>query len=155
MNAKFLTRLTFLFLFFSIKTLEADAQSSVQPISKESQSVVLAVQQLTQAMIDADSIKLDQLCTAALSYGHSSGHVEGKKEFIKKITSGRSDFLAIDLTEQSISISGKTAIVRHNLHAKTMDKGNPGEVNLKVLLVWQKIHGIWKLLARQAVKNVV
>jgi hypothetical protein len=37
--------------------------------------------------------------------------------------------------------------------AKTNDAGKaPGEVNIKVLLIWQKQKGSWKLLARQAVR---
>ena len=64
------------------------------------------------------------------------------------------DFVTIDLTEQTISISGKTAMVRHTLTAKTNDNNKPGDVQLKVLLVWQKKGGHWKLLARQAVKLV-
>jgi ketosteroid isomerase-like protein len=71
---------------------------------------------------------------------------------VEKIVSGKSDFVSIDLAEQTISISGKVALVRHILHAKTNDGGKPGEVHLRILLVWQKKGGQWKLLARQAVK---
>jgi ketosteroid isomerase-like protein len=130
----------------------AFGQTSVQPLTKEEKEVTMAVEQLTAAMINADSLSLDNLCAATLSYGHSSGHVEGKKEFIDKISTGRSDFVSIQIADQQISLSGKTAVVRHILNAKTNDKGIPGEVHLKVLLIWQKQHGKWKLLARQAVK---
>jgi hypothetical protein len=44
------------------------------------------------------------------------------------------------------------AIVRHKLNATTNDSGKPGEVHLLVLLIFQKDHKEWKLLARQAVK---
>ena len=155
MNFKSKSIKELLLVVLMLLNILAFGQSSTQPITKDEKAVAMVVEQLTAAMINADSLSLDNLCSATLSYGHSSGHVEGKKEFIEKITSGRSDFVTIDLSEQSIQISGKTAIVRHNLHAKTMDKGNPGEVNLKVMLVWQKLHGKWKLLARQAVKNIV
>jgi len=60
--------------------------------------------------------------------------------------------VTIDLSEQTISISDKVAIVRHTLNAKTNDGGKPGEVHLKVLLIWQKEKSGWKLLARQAIK---
>jgi len=42
--------------------------------------------------------------------------------------------------------------VRHTLSGETLDSGKPGTVNLKVLQIWQKQGGAWKLLARQAVK---
>jgi ketosteroid isomerase-like protein len=116
-------------------------------------SVEKAVAQLTRAMIDGDSAMLAALTHDQLSYGHSSGYVEGKAEFVSKISSGKSDFVTIDLTNQVISVSGKTAIVRHKLDATTNDSGKPGEVHLLILLVWQKQAGDWKLLARQAVKK--
>ena len=37
-------------------------------------------------------------------------------------------------------------------NATTNDGGKPGTVKLKVLLIFQKENGAWKLLARQAVK---
>ncbi len=120
--------------------------------TKSEKAVGTAVTKLADAMVNADSLTLEALTSDQLSYGHSSGLVEGKKSFIQKLTSGKSDFVNIDLTEQSISIIGKTAIVRHILNAKTNDKGVPGEVHLKVLLVWQKQKSKWKLIARQAVK---
>ncbi len=121
--------------------------------SKQETAVANAVEQLRKAMVDADSVMLDNLTMDELSYGHSGGHVDDKKEFVQKITSGKSDFISINLSEQTITLSGKTAVVRHKLNAFTNDNGKPGEVHLLVLLVWQKIDGKWKLLARQAVKN--
>ena len=68
------------------------------------------------------------------------------------LLSGASDFVTIDLTEQTIKIAGNNAIVRHTLKATNNDGGKPGAPHLYVLLVWQKQKGKWKLLARQAVK---
>lgn len=120
--------------------------------SKQETAVANAVEQLRKAMIDADSVMLDKLTSPQLSYGHSSGHIDDKAVFVQKIVSGKSDFVTMEFPGQSISISKKTAIVRHKLNAVTNDNGKPGEVHLAVLLVWQKLHGQWKLLARQAVK---
>lgn len=121
---------------------------------KQESAVVNAVEQLRKAMVDADKTMLESLVSEKLSYGHSGGHIDDKKEFVEKIVNGKSDFVSIDLSEQTISISGKTAVVRHILKAKTNDGGKPGEVQLRVLLVWQKQGGQWKLLARQAVKMI-
>ena len=116
-------------------------------------AVAAAVEQLRQAMIDADQSKLESLVSDQLSYGHSSGVIDDKKTFVDKIVTGKSDFVSIDLSEQTITVSDKTAIVRHLFKAKTNDGGKPGEVQLRIMLVWQKQKGGWKLLARQADKN--
>ena len=120
--------------------------------SKAEKTVQQKILQLKLAMINADSVMLDKLTDASLSYGHSGGTVEGKDAFIKKIISGKSDFVSIDISDQTILMSGKTAVVRYLMNAKTNDNGSPGEVHLRVLLIWQKTRGAWKLLARQAIK---
>ena len=120
--------------------------------SQAEKKVSEAVESLRNAMINADKNALENLVADKLSYGHSGGAVDDKKTFVEKIVSGQSDFVTIDLSEQTISISGNTAIIRHILKAKTNDGGKPGEVNLRILLIWQKQNGGWKLLARQAVK---
>ena len=127
--------------------------TGVKAQSKNETAVAAAVEQLRKAMVDADSVMLEKLTLPQLSYGHSGGHVDDQKEFVQKIVSGKSDFVSIDLREQTISISKKVALVRHKFEAKTNDNGKPGEVHLLVLMVWQKAGGNWKLLARQAVKN--
>jgi ketosteroid isomerase-like protein len=103
-------------------------------------------------MIDGDSVMLDKLTTENLLYGHSSGQVQDKPAFIHSFTSSSSDFVTIDLTEQTITLSGNTAIVRHKLSATTNDNGKPGAVKLVVMTVWQKHHKDWKMIARQAVR---
>lgn len=141
------SKLALLILFVNVFSSYAFAQSANE------KAVALQVEALKKAMIDGDSAILDKLTASQLSYGHSSGTIENKKDFIANIISGKSDFVSIELTNQSISISGKTAIVRHKLDAVTNNDGKPGEVHLLILLVWQQQKGEWKLLARQAVKQ--
>lgn len=127
--------------------------SSLTAQTTDSLQVASAVEQLKDAMVNADSAMLAELTHGQLTYGHSGGKVDDRNAFIKSICSGVSDFVSIQLSGQQIIISGKTAIVRHKLDAVTNDSGKPGEVHLRVLLVWQKMKGGWKLLARQAVKQ--
>jgi hypothetical protein len=122
--------------------------------SKDEAAVATAVEKLRQAMVDGNKEALENLTSDKLSYGHSSGLVENKTEFVDKLVSGKSDFVTIALKDQAISVSGSTAIVRHKLDATTSDNGKPGEAHLSVLLIFQNDHKQWKLLARQAVKVV-
>jgi ketosteroid isomerase-like protein len=140
----------FKIIFITAIFIHAIATANAQ--SQDEAKVAEAVESLRVAMINADKNALENLVADKLSYGHSGGAIDDKKSFVEKIVSGQSDFVTIDLTDQTISISDNTAIVRHILKAKTNDGGKPGEVNLRVLLVWQKQNGGWKLLARQAVK---
>ncbi len=121
--------------------------------SKQEKAVAEAVESLRSAMISGEQNALNALTDDALSYGHSSGKVEVKKDFIENIVSGKSDFVTIELANQTIQVTGKTAVVRHALSATTNDGGKPGAVKLSILLIWQKQKAGWKLLARQAVKT--
>lgn len=120
--------------------------------SKEEKEVATAVEALRTAMVDANKKGLEDAASEDLSYGHSGGHVEGKEEFVDKIASGKSDFVTIEISNQTIKLVGDDAIVRHDLKAETNDGGKPGNVSLHVLYVWKKQHGHWKMIARQAVK---
>ncbi|PIQ22549.1 MAG: DUF4440 domain-containing protein [Cytophagales bacterium CG18_big_fil_WC_8_21_14_2_50_42_9] len=139
-------KVLFLLLGICYLNIIANAQS------KAEKQVAAAVEKLRLAMMEADKGALDQITMAELNYGHSSGKVENKAEFIQALTSDNSDFKLINLTGQTLQVIGKTALVRHLLTAETNDKGVPGTIKLAVLLVWQKQNGRWRLLARQAVK---
>ena len=127
----------------------ADKQSA-----KETQQLEARVEQLRVAMIDANAEKLKEVTSSELNYGHSGGHVENQAEFVEKITSGRSDFVTIELKDQKIQFVKDIAIVRHTLVGTTNDQGKgPGNVDIGVLQIWAKQSGQWKLLARQAFKT--
>jgi ketosteroid isomerase-like protein len=134
------------FFIFLLSTLVSIAQSK-----KEAQ-VNAAVEKLKLAMVSGERAALESVAADQLSYGHSGGLIETKAQFVEKIASGSSDFVTIDLKNQTVTVSGNTAIVRHELHATTNDGNKPGEVHLGVMLVFQKQGKEWKLLARQAVK---
>ncbi|NBA88398.1 DUF4440 domain-containing protein [Emticicia sp. CRIBPO] len=133
--------LSVLFVF----TINADAQQK---------TVDEAVNTLLRQLENPTQAGLEALTLPELSYGHSSGKIENQKEFIEALVSGKSDFITIKTKDVEIKIVGKTATVRHILEADIKDGGVANTVKLKVLLVWVKGKGGWKLLARQAVKLV-
>ena len=117
------------------------------------QAVAAAAEKLRVAMIDPTPAALTALVADDLSYGHSGGRVDTKDSFIGDLIAGKSDFVTIAITDQTIKVVGNTAIVRHTLTADTNDSGKPGKVQIKILGVWQQQQGgQWKLLARQAVR---
>ena len=145
--------LSFIFGLVSLSLICSGAQAmeASKPPSAE-QQLGQQIEALRQAMIDGNAAQLDTLAAAKLSYGHSSGLMENKAEFIAKLASGQSDFVTMELTNQQIRIVGDVALVRHDLHADIKDNGTPNRIHLGVLLVWQLQNGQWQLLARQAFK---
>ncbi|KGE12371.1 nuclear transport factor 2 family protein [Sphingobacterium deserti] len=129
----------------SICTLSSYAQQTSKA------TVEASVEKLKDAMLKPDEAVLNDLAAEELTYGHSSGKIETKKEFIHAFLSGASVFKTIELSDQKISILKNTAIVRHILTAETDDPGK-GVANIKlgIVLTWVKVGQSWKLLARQA-----
>lgn len=136
-------------LFFCLLLL---ISSPIFAQSKDEKAIAEAVENLRKAMIDPDKAMLEEIAATDLSYGHSNGLLEDKAAFVDALVSNKSDFVSIDLSEQTIKIVGNTALVRHKLAAQTNNGGKPGSTKLSILLVWQKQKGSWRLLARQAVK---
>lgn len=134
------------FLFSCLLLHTAKAQS------KQEQELAKTLQLFHQAMIDADATLLNQLTADSLSYGHSGGNIENKTSFVDHLVSGQSDFVTMEVTDQTISVVNNVGIIRFSLFANINDKGKPSTVKLKVLYVWIKEKKDWKLLARQAVK---
>ena len=134
-------------LFTGCAMAPAGGGASAEP------AVAAAAERLRLAMIDPTPVALGALVADDLSYGHSSGKVDTKASFIGDLVDRKSDFVSITITDQTIKVvDGRTAIVRHTLAADTNDSGKPGKVALKILGIWQKQGGEWKMLARQAVR---
>ena len=141
--------MNYLFVFLSCFMLSATlfAQSS------DEKAVAAAVEKLRKAMIAADKVTLENLSADDLSYGHSSGLVENKAQFVDQFVTGATVFLDnLTFANQTIRIAGDAAIVRHRLTSDTNNNKVPGKVDILILMVWQKQKGEWKLLARQAAK---
>ena len=113
-------------------------------------AVSAAVEAWRKAMIAADKSGLDKVTAAELSYGHSSGRLESKAEFIEAIVSGKSGFSAIELAGQTVNVVDKIAIVRHTFNATRRKQGD--QVKLYNLTIWMQQQDQWKMLARQAAK---
>ena len=126
----------------------------IQAQTADEMKVSEAVETLRKVMIDPDKAVLEKIIHEDLSYGHSSGLIETKAMLIESLVSNNSDFKTMDLTEQTVKVVGKTAIVRHKLMAETANKGVPSTAKLNVLLIFIELKGEWKLLARQAAKIV-
>jgi ketosteroid isomerase-like protein len=136
----------FISLALSLIILNVSAQD------KKVKEVEETVSALRQAILDGDSAKLDQLTDSGLTYGHSLGKLENKQQFIHALASGESDFKTLELTDQTIVIRGKTAVVRHKLAADIKENDKFNNVKLAVMMVWIKDDKHWKLLGRQAIR---
>jgi hypothetical protein len=135
----------------AVALLAAPAIRSALAQPAEQQAVAHAVDALTKAMLDVDRPKLEALTADQLSYGHSAGRIETKKQFVENLESRSAAFRRIELGDQTIALVDNEAIVRHLFTGETISpSGQVTPVKIGVLQIWQKQGSDWKLLARQA-----
>lgn len=115
-------------------------------------AVAAAVEAFRKAMLANDRKQLDALCVDQLTYGHSSGRVQTKKEFIDEATSGKTMWKSITLTDQTIQLAGGNAMARFVFNGENVSDGKTNTLKFGVLMVWVKQRGKWRLLARQGYK---
>ena len=129
-----------------------NGQHSVETPQTSEADVAVAVEQLIKGMTAADESLLQSITADELIYGHSSGKVQNKNEFIAEILSGQPlVYLRIEPLDQTIQMTGDVAIVRHIFTADTRNIDNElGSLRVGNMLVWHWQDGKWKLLARQA-----
>jgi hypothetical protein len=121
--------------------------------SGDESAVMQGVEDLRKAMLDADRGRLEALVADELSYGHSSGTIQNKAQFVDAIVNKETLYKSITLTEPVVTIVGADAIARHTLVVESETAGKGATTKIGVLQVWVKRGAHWKLLARQAFKS--
>ena len=117
-------------------------------------AVAEAIAALTKAMLAADKAKLESLLSDNLSYGHSSGKIETKKEVVDVVAGKKTIYNKIELSNHVITVAGNNAIARHAWESESgTGDGKWNVAKIGVLQVWAKEGGSWKLLARQAFRT--
>ncbi len=115
-------------------------------------ALTLAIEKFYNAIRDKDAAAFEPLLTHDVSYGHSSGRIEDKAQFIANVMNPKTKWKSIYGAKQANFFSGDTAISRHVMSGENERDGKPGTASMETMMVWQKQGGAWKLLARQAYK---
>ncbi len=127
---------------------------SVTSNAQNAQSEVMTkMLSLKNALIAKDSVALSNLLSDDVTYGHSTGVIQTKAQLIRSALNGEQDYRSIQPSNMNIRVyNDNTGVVTINLKVNVVNLGKPLDVNLAATLVWIKINGEWKLVARQAVK---
>ena|SRR5687768_4782026 len=122
--------------------------------SSSEEKVWSRVGALTQAIFETkDSAVLSELVSSKVTYGHSGGNIENKKEMVHNAIVSPTKYKNPTIERVSIDIDKKTAVLRHNFRAISVDdKGAESPLNLGILQVWKRENGKWRIWARQAVR---
>jgi hypothetical protein len=116
-------------------------------VAQKDSALMQQSKRLHQMIVKKDFVLVNHL-DDKLSYGHSNGWIETKEEVLHSIVQYNS------IVEDSITaiVSGKIGYVRFKGSFDVTMQGKQTTFNLKVLEVWRKKKGSWKLFARQAIR---
>ncbi len=111
------------------------------------------IKEFHQALVNKNTVSINQQTDKALSYGHSNGWIETKNELIKNLETGYLSYKSIKEDSLQITMNGNMANARFiGDYEVSLNGGNMAVYHLKVLEVWVKKGNRWILFARQAVK---
>lgn len=121
----------------------------------EDAKLITTVKEFHQALVTKNTVSLNQQTDKALSYGHSNGWVQSKKDLIKDFERGFISYQSFKEDSITVLINDNVANVRFVADIKATLGGitTVNNYNLKVLEVWVKKGKRWVLFARQAVKG--
>ena len=132
---------------FSLLFVAALAQTT------EEDKLTVTVKEFHQALVKKNTISLNQQTDKALSYGHSNGWVQSKKDLISDFETGYISYQSFKEDSITVVINENMANVRFVADVEATLKGTASKFHLKVLEVWVKKSKRWVLFARQAVRG--
>ena len=111
------------------------------------------VREFHQALVNKNTVSINQQTDKALSYGHSNGWVETKAEIMKNLETGYISYQGYKEDSITVTINGNMANVRFIGDITATMNATTNSYHLTVLEVWVKKGKRWVLFARQAVKT--
>ncbi len=106
-----------------------------------------------QALVKKNTVSINQQTDKALSYGHSNGWVETKKELIEHLESGYMEYNSFREDSIKVEVNGNVGHARFIADINATMSGKEFMFQLRVLEVWVKKGKRWVLFARQAVRK--
>ncbi len=112
--------------------------------------LVETVKEFHQALVKQNTVAINQQTDKAVSYGHSNGWVQSKKDF----ETGKISYQSFKEDSITVVMNDNMANVRFVADITASVNGTTvNNYHLKVLEVWVKKSKRWVLFARQAVKG--
>ncbi len=120
----------------------------------DEEKLIATVKEFHQALVKQNTVSINQQTDKAVSYGHSNGWVQSKKDLIKDFETGKISYQSFKEDSITVLMNDNMANVRFIADITASVNGTTvNNYHLKVLEVWVKKSKRWVLFARQAVKN--
>ena len=129
------------------------SQKAFAQQKKDSASLRQAIITLNKALVQKDEKTLNKILSKKLTYAHSNGWIEHKKELIANLFNGKLTYANIELTQTNIAINENVGAVRSKGNFDVIMSEQLLHFKLSVLQVWIWKKGKWILMSRQSVQE--
>jgi ketosteroid isomerase-like protein len=103
------------------------------------------------AMRANDPERLDAILDERLHFSHATGVVDDKPTFLAKMASGRIEYTGIAWSEEKVTALGPdAALLTGRMDTDVNVEGELKALKNRVITVWSKQAGDWRLLAFQS-----
>ena len=120
----------------------------------DSKTDIAALRELEErryaAMLAGDADVLEDLLHDDLAYMHSTGELESKESYISSLRAGTSAYKMIRCDDQTIRVHGDIGMVFHHLEADVAFQGNGRHLDNRLLAIWSRDGGKWRMLGLQS-----
>ncbi|MDZ4809524.1 MAG: nuclear transport factor 2 family protein [Bacteroidota bacterium] len=141
-----------LFIALLLNVVFANAQPAPPLRETDEEKLTATLKEFHQALVNKNTISINQQTDKALSYGHSNGWVETKADMIKNLETGYINYHSYKEDSLQLRINGNMANARFVADINVTMNGKEGTYHLKVLEVWIRKGKRWLLFARQALR---
>jgi len=105
-----------------------------------------------EAMVAGDVARLERALGDDLTYGHSGGQVQGKRELIGELQSGVRRYRALTSVDTAARAYGCAGVVTGTSTIDADYRGQSLSFTLRYTATYARQHGAWVLVAYQSVK---
>jgi ketosteroid isomerase-like protein len=119
----------------------------------DEEKLTATIKEFHQALVNKNTVSINQQTDKALSYGHSNGWIQTKADIIKDFERRYISYQSFKEDSITVSMNDNMANVRFVADiTATLNGTTINNYHLRVLEVWAKKGKRWVLFARQAVK---
>ena len=101
-------------------------------------------------MLAADIDTLDELLHDELVYSHSTGGMDTKEVYIGSLRDKITVYKRVARDDQTVRVHGDIGLVFNHVQIEAEYKGNDLKLDNRLLAVWKRDDGVWRLLAIQS-----
>lgn len=113
--------------------------------------IAAAEQQRCAAMIANDPAALAAILDDGLQFHHATGAVDDKAAFLAKMAAGRIRYAGIAWSEDKVTaLADDAALLTGRMTTDVQVEGTDKRLNNRVMTVWRRGNGAWRLLAFQS-----